>query len=120
MDMLLTDDDITLTADLDLELVTNRPAIAQHTKMRLRVWLGETPYDTSEGMPFTQVIFAGAPDLPGTQFIIQDNILRTPGVTGVTLDPLILNTQTRDLTVTGRMTSVEGPIDFTEIIGGTP
>ena len=120
MDMLLTDDDITLTSDLDLEFVVDRPAIAQHTKMRLRTWLGESVYDTSEGMPFTQVIFPGGADLPATQFVIQDNVLRTPGVTGVTLDPLILNSATRELTVTGRMTSEEGPIDFTTIIGGTP
>lgn len=117
--MLLTDDDITLTADQDLALVTLRPAIAQHTQMRLRTWLGETPYDTTEGVPYLQVIFAGAPDVVATQFILEQNILGTPGITGVTLEPLQLNTQTRELTVTGVATSEEGPIDFSFILGET-
>ena len=119
MDMLLTDDDITLTADQDLALVTLRPAIAQDIQMRLRTWLEETPYDTTEGVPYLQVIFKGAPDVVATQFILEQNILNTPGVLGVTLDPLDLDTRTRELTVTGRATTEEGPIDFSFILGET-
>jgi hypothetical protein len=51
---------------------------------------------------------------------LEQNILNTPGILGVTLDPLELDSQTRDLTVTGRATSEEGPIDFSFILGGTP
>lgn len=119
MDMLLVDDDIALTADQDLALVTLRPAIAQDIKMGLRTWLGETPYDTTEGVPYLQVIFAGTPDVVAAQFILEQNILRRPGVTGVTLEPLQLNPQTRVLTATGVATSEEGPIDFSFILGET-
>ena len=120
MDILLTDDDITFTQDQDLLLVTGQDAIAQHILMRLRVWLGETPYDESEGVPYLQVIFKGTADLQATKFILTDNILRTPGVTGAELDPLVLDSATRELTVTGRATTIEGDVDFSLIVGSTP
>lgn len=117
--MLLTDDDITLTADQDLALVTLRPAIAQHLAMTWRTWLGETPYDTTAGVPYLQVIFNGQTDLPATSSILTLIGEGVPGITGISLDPLDLDTQTRELTVIGRGTSEEGPIDFSLLVGGT-
>jgi hypothetical protein len=119
MDLKLTDYDMDLT-DGDLSFVTGREAIAQHATMRLRTWLGETVYDTTAGVPWLQVIFKDKnPNLDSVRFILEQNILRTPGVTGVDLT-LELDTLTRVLTVAGTMESVDGEIDFSEIIEVTP
>lgn len=119
MDLRLTDDDIDLTNG-DLSFVTGKDAIAQHVAMRLRTWLGETVYDVTAGVPYLQVIFQGKnPDLNSVRFILEQNVLRTPGVTGVELE-VALDTATRVLSVTGTIESIEGEIDFSEIIEVTP
>ena len=112
MDLLLTDYDVDL-ANGELTFVRGREAIAQDVKMRLRTWLGETVYDQTAGVPWIQAIFADKnPDLNSTRFILERQILATPGVTGITLD-LSFDRASRVLTVSGEMTSIDGEIDFT-------
>lgn len=118
MDLKLTDYDMDLSNG-ELTFVTGRDAIAQHVQMRLRTWLGETVYDATAGVPYLQVIFKGKnPNLDSVKFILEQNILRTPGVTGVAL-ALAFDKDTRDLRVTGTLESIDGEIDFSEIINPT-
>jgi hypothetical protein len=118
-DLKLTDYDMDLTNG-DLSFVEGPEAIAQHIEMRLRTWLGETVYDTTAGVPWLQVIFKGKnPNLSSVNFILEQNILRTPGVLAVELS-LELDRATRVLTVTGTAQSIEGEVDFSTIIEATP
>jgi hypothetical protein len=119
MDLLLTDDDMDITNG-ELTFVTGPTAIGQHIKMRLRTWLGETPYATTAGVPYLQVIFKDRnPNLNSIKFILEQIVLATPGVIGVELEP-VLDRQTRTLTVTGTAESIDGEVDFSEIIEANP
>jgi hypothetical protein len=119
MDLKLTDYDMDLTNG-ELSFVTGRDAIAQDVQMSLRTWLGETVYDTTAGVPWLQVIFKGKnPNLDSVKFILEQNILRRPGVTGVELT-LDFDRDARVLNVSGTLESIEGEIDFSELIEVTP
>lgn len=109
-DLLLSDDDMDLTNG-ELSFVTGPAAIAQHITMRLRTWLGETPYDRNAGVPYLQIIFRKSTPLNAVQFILEQQVLNTPGVLGVDLT-LDLNSQTRVLNVTGKARSIDGDVEF--------
>ena len=96
----------------ELSFVTGQAAIAQHIEMRLKTFLGETVYDASAGVPFIQVIFIKSTPIDSVQFIIEQHILATPGVTGITEFELTLDATTRELSVVGRATTIEGDVDF--------
>jgi len=116
MDLLLTDYDLDIT-DGDLTFVRGAEAITQDIQMRLRTWLGETPYDQAAGVPYLQVIFQRGVELDAIQFILENRILDTPGVEQVTNLDLDLDARTRVLTVTGRALLVgDVEIDFSALI----
>jgi hypothetical protein len=117
MDILLTDDDMDLTNG-DLSWVNGAEAIAQDVTMTWRTWLGETVYDTTAGVPYTQVIFVGTnPNLDAVRFILEHIAIQREGVIGVELTP-VLNATTRELTVTGTLHTTDGEIDFSLVLGG--
>lgn len=104
----------------DLVLIKDGPAIGQHIKMRLATWLGETPYNTSAGVPYRTIIFQPNTSREAIIFILTQAVLQTPGVITCELD-YVANTTARTMTVTGRATSINGPIDFTlDINEGNP
>jgi hypothetical protein len=117
MDLRLTDDDLDITNG-ELSFVTGREAIGQDIKMALQTWLGETVYDTTVGVPYTQVIFKERnPNLNAVKYIIEQIVARRPGVISVELEPQ-LDPTTRVLTVPkGVAQTIEGEIDFREIFG---
>jgi len=116
MDLLLTDYDLDIT-DGELTFVRGAEAITQDIQMRLRTWLGETPYDQAAGVPYLQVIFQRGVELDAIQFILENRILDTPGVEQVTNLDLDLDARTRVLTVTGRALLVgDVEIDFSALI----
>ena len=115
MDLKLTGHDMDLT-DGELSFVTGGIAIGQDIKMALRTWLGETVYDETVGVPYLQVIFKGTnPNLNAVRFILSQIVARRPGVLGVQLTP-VLDRPTRDMTVTGTADTIDGEIDFSELI----
>jgi hypothetical protein len=119
MDLTLTDYDLDLTNG-ELSFVNGREAIAQDVQMSLRTWLGETVYDTTAGVPWLQVIFKGKnPNLDSVKFILEQNVLRRPGVTGVELT-LDFDRAARVLNVSGTLESIDGEIDFSELIEVNP
>jgi len=95
----------------DLVFVKGGEAIAQHIRMRLATWLGETPYDEKAGMPYLTIIFQPNTTPEAVKFILERGVLSTPGVTGVNLD-FVIDRQTRVLTVTGTATANDVDIDF--------
>lgn len=96
----------------DLVWVTNLDAIAQHIRMRLQTWYGESPYDQIAGVPYHTIIFQPNTSKESIRFILEQHVLRTPGVTGVELE-FDFDTESRELTVTGTATAEDEPIEFT-------
>jgi len=119
MDLKLTGDDMDLT-DGELSFVRSKEAIAQDIDMSTSTWLGESVYNTTAGIPYTQVIFVGKnPDLNTVKFILEQRVLSRPGVINVEITPT-LDSATRVLTATGKADTIEGEIDFSEIIPANP
>lgn len=110
-DILASNGDMVFTNG-ELTFVTGQAAIAQQIEFRLKIFLGETVYDQSAGVPYIQVIFLKQTPLDSIQFILEQQVSETPGVTGITEFELDLDTLTRTLTVTGRATTIEGDVDF--------
>lgn len=117
MDLRLTDEGDMFLEDGFLEFVIGQEAIGQHISQRLQTWLGETPYDLGAGVPYLQVIFASRnPNLAAVRFIIEAIILGTPGVISVVGFETVLNNETRELSITGTATTIEGNVDFSQLI----
>lgn len=115
MDLLLTDHDLDITNG-ELSWVYGAEAVGQDTKMALRTFLGETPYDTTVGVPWIQVIFNRGVDLNTVKFVVENIIRRRPGVIAVDVTPT-LDPETRVVTIEGTAQTTDEEIDFTEIIG---
>jgi hypothetical protein len=109
-------DDLDLNGG-ELALVRDADAIGQHVRIRLQTWLGETPYNVAAGVPYVQVIFDPNTTDLARRFILQQQILATPGVTGVEFDSVSVNTQSRVLAISGRATCQDGPVEFNVTIG---
>jgi hypothetical protein len=112
----------TATGDLDivdgeLAWVTGQDAIAQHIAFRLRTFLNESRYNTSEGVPWTQVIFRPGTNDQSRKFILEQVVMGTPGVTGCTLNDLETDPETRAATVSGKALTINGEVDFAVSVG---
>lgn len=114
MDLKLTGYDMDITSG-NVSWVNGIEAIAQHVKMRLRTWLGETVYDVTAGIPYLQVVFERGTSINSIRFILEQKVRATPGVTGVYLLPEF-DRATGVLTVTGKIKAIDGEIDFTETV----
>lgn len=100
----------------ELSFVRAGVAIAQDVKMAWRTFLGETVYDTSTGVPYTQVIFVRGTSIDAVKLILERIALRRPGVTGASVTPT-LDSETRELSVTGTIQTINEEINFAEILG---
>jgi hypothetical protein len=117
MDLLLTGHDMDITNG-ELSFVRAGIAIAQDIKMAFRTFLGETVYDTSTGVPYTQVMFVRGTSIDAVKLILERIALGRPGVLGASLIP-VLDSQTRELSVTGTIQTLNEEIDFSDILGIT-
>ena len=108
----LTTGDWNLTGTAADYLVDTPEAVAQAVTTRLGLWQGDWFLDTSAGMPWlTQVIGYGTQKL--SDQAIQEQILGTPGVRGITSYSSTLNPVTRQLTVTVSLSTDYGPTSAT-------
>lgn len=87
----------------DWRLVRGGAAIAQHIQMRLRTFLGESPYNRAAGVPYEQVIMRKGTTVNAVRAILENHILGTPGVTEVIELDLEYEPLTRKITGTGRV-----------------
>jgi hypothetical protein len=106
MDLKLTNFDVDLTNG-ELSLVTGLDAIRQDIEMKLRTFLGETPYDRSAGVPYLQVLFVRGVTMATVRFILEQKLLSIDGVTEVLELETDHNTTTRELVITGRVRAVD-------------
>jgi hypothetical protein len=112
----------TTTGDLaivdgELAWVTGQTAIGQHVAFRLRACLNESRYDQAEGTPWTQVIFRPNTPKQSVEFILEQRVTGTPGVTGATMEPVDVDSRTRGATVTGTAVTIDGEVQFSVAVG---
>lgn len=96
--------------------VDSPAAVAQAVKTRLGLAQGEWFLDLTEGTPYsTQILGTGTMTLYDQA--IQERILGTPGVSRINEYASVLNRNTRQLTVTARITTIYGETPITSIFG---
>ena len=105
----------------DLSFADDKLGKAQDIAMNLRTFVGEpgTVYDTTAGIPWTQIIFRKGTTSDTVLLVIQDNVLRRAGVNSTDLT-VTIDTATRVATATGTIDTDDGNIDFSDIIGAIP
>ncbi len=111
MDLKLTDNDIDMTAG-DVSWVEGGEAVRQDVEMTLNTWLSETPYDTSAGVPYLQIIFKRGTTPSAIRFIIEQIIRDCDGVDDVLELSTDLDRPTRVLTISGRARVGTEVVDF--------
>lgn len=113
------------TWDLDLSfaeahLVSGREAIVQHLKLRLQLFLGEWFLDAAAGLPYFQRIFVRHVNEPDVKRIYLHAVQQTPGVLSVDTFSLALDRAGRVVHVSGRVTTTDGVLDFTQPLSLNP
>lgn len=111
MDLKLTNYDMDITDGL-LSFVTGAEAVRQHVEMRLRTWLGESVYDRSAGVPYTQVIFQKGVTAASIRFILTNIVEATPGIDEVLSLEVDIDPRTREASGSGRARAGDEEIDF--------
>jgi len=103
----------------DLVLCTGVDRARQFLAQRLSAILGEWFADLDEGLPYFESILVKAPDPVVLEGIFKDRIISTPGIIGLDEFDLQLDTATRQLTLSFLAQSTDGPIDFSQVLGGS-
>jgi len=109
--------DIALTSDSDIDitggtlsLVTERDAIAQHMRIRLRFFLGEWFLDRREGIPYFRDILIKNPSRAVVTSTLKRVMLETPGIAAVDKFALEIDRETRAGTITWEVTTDSGAV----------
>lgn len=116
--------DIQLDDNLDL-LVTNNSlnlnmgsnAIRQHLRTKLGLFLGEWFLDTTVGVPWFRDVLVKNPNFVVIQDMLKDQILSTPGVIALERFDFDYVSGTRNLSLDFTVSSTEGFIDYTQLVG---
>lgn len=116
MDLALDNAGDLAIVDGELAFVDNAEAIVQHITMRLRTFLGESPYDRDAGVPYRTVILQPFTPNFARESILTDIVMGTPGVTACKMI-VELDTDTQTLRASGTATGLNEPIVFDIKIG---
>ncbi len=104
--------------DGDIQLVTGIDLIIQQIKIRLYLFKGEWPYDTTQGLPFFTDILVKNPDLRRIRSIFYDAIMGTDGVTAVNELELLYDASARTLSISFGVDTIYGVSDISNIALG--
>jgi hypothetical protein len=116
--------DLQLGSDFDLEfvngdlaLVESLDAIRQHVRQRLQLFLGEWFLDITVGVPYFQNIYVKNPNLIVVEALFRDRLVTTPGIEEVNEFNFDYDNLTRELKVEFSATTINGDLNFSEILG---
>ncbi len=112
----ITTQDLELV-DGDLSLVEGLDAISQSIKQRLQFFLGEWFLSTNDGVPWFQSIFVKSTNLLLVEAILRDRVLATPGILELNSFNFDYDNITRKLSVRFNATTINGDLNFSELIG---
>lgn len=113
-DLLVVNGDLVLTSDV--EAAGTNPVL-QDIIQSLSMFQGEWFMNNSEGIPWFQQILIKNPDLSKIDAIIQNVIAGRPGVEAILNYSSKFNSSNRSLTITFRVRTTTGTIDYTGAFG---
>lgn len=117
--------DITLDSSGDLfisesgDLVLNQKAdaVRQHLEQRIKTGFREWFLDRSIGIPYFEHVLVKNPNVTVIDSLFKSTILDTPGVDELLAFDLILDNNSRELSISFRVKAFNEEIDFTQILG---
>lgn len=117
----MSDLKLDLTGDIDItgnavKLTVDKEAIAQHLQCRYRTFLGEWFLDVDEGVPYYQEFFTKQANINALQSIMKTVAFETVGVTDITEFDFDFDNFKREIQFNLSVDSVDGPIDFSQIV----
>ena len=117
MDIQIDDNFDLMITNNSLNLTRGSDAIRQHLRTKLSLFLGEWFLDTTIGVPWFRDVLVKNPNFVVIQDMIKDQILSTPGV--LTLEKFNFDyiSGTRNLSLDFTVSSTEGFIDYTQVVG---
>ena len=100
------------------ELVLTRDAeeVRQFIIQKMKTFLGEWFLDTRLGIPYFDEIFVKRPDPTVLEVVFINQIISTPGIVDLVEFDLNLDNATRNLTLSMRATTLDGEINFSEVL----
>lgn len=100
----------------DLQFTVGKEEISQIIAQRLKTVLGEWFLNVDLGLPYFDSILVKNVDLSVIEALIRNEILNCPGVIDIEEFTMDIDKARRELSVDCRINSVEGIIDFTEVL----
>lgn len=101
----------------DLQLTETTEAIQQHLAQRLRTFFAEWFLDRRIGIPYFEQVLIKSFNPEVLDTIFKNAILNTPGVLELIEFDIDLDNATRVMTLTFKANTLDGVIDFSEILG---
>ena len=95
----------------DLQFTTGLQALEQSIRIRLQFYANEWFLDPTAGLPYYRDVLKKNPDPATLKAVFRAALLETPGVTNVDALDLSLDSVTRRLTVTFRVSGDLGVLD---------
>lgn len=100
----------------NLAFVEGQEEIAQIVKLRLQSFFGEWFLDTTRGVPYFTTIYEKKVDPSTIDNTFIGVITSTPGIISLIEYDSILDTRLRTLTITFKARTVNGVINFSEVV----
>lgn len=104
--------DYTFGSGLQNFYIDTPAAVGQAAATRLRLWLGEWAFDTSQGTPYLDGIL-GKHTKDDADQTIQSQVLGTQGLTDIQKYESELDTEARNLSVQIKIDTIYGPTAVT-------
>lgn len=103
--------------DGDIVLIDNAERVVQQIKIKLKSFLGEWFLDTTYGIPYLEDILIKNPSIDHIRNILRQEIIDVDDVTAVTSLSVLLNRQSRTLTVNFEAQTTFGLVTSKEVLG---
>jgi len=100
----------------DFEIVEGDDEVAQYLVVRINLQVGEIDHAPSIGVPWFENVLVVGPSDEMLRFAFLPTLEQTPGIEEVTKLEFSDVGRDRRLTVTGQVTTEDGPVDFTTTI----
>lgn len=100
----------------NLAFIEGQEEIAQIVKLRLQSFYGEWFLDTTRGVPYFTTIFEKGVDPATIDNVFIETIINVPGIISLIEYDSILDTRTRRLTINFKARTVNGVLNFSEVV----
>jgi len=99
-----------------VQFVSGQDEIKQILKVKFQTFLGEWFLDTRKGVAWFSKVFKKNANPAEIEALIIETIVTSPGITGIISLELEVIRETRQLKVTFEATTIDGNINFSEVV----